>query len=118
MRYCRLLKLGGQKGGYLFPGALSDYEDMFYLMLEGIQASRPELISPTVDVREDFGLFRSVRRGGTSHALNMDIDEKFVRAMNRWRDEVNSEVLRADIVGAYSRLDTIRPTRLRYSYGF
>ena len=39
MRYCRLLKLGGQKGGYLFPGALSDYEDMFYSMLESIQAS-------------------------------------------------------------------------------
>ena len=39
MRYCRLLKLGGQKGGYLFPGALSDYEDMFYSMLESIQVS-------------------------------------------------------------------------------
>ena len=117
LRYCRLLKLGGQRGGYLFPGALADYEDVFYSMLEGIQASNPELISPSLDVREDFGISRSVRRGGTSHALNMGIDELLVKAINRWRDEMNSEVPRLDMPGTYSKLDTIRPYRLRYSHG-
>ena len=57
MRYCTLLKLGGQNGGYLFPGPMSDYKDMFYSMLEGIQMRRPDLISHSLDVREDFGLF-------------------------------------------------------------
>lgn len=37
MRHCRLLKLGGQDGGNSFPGCLSDYEDLFYPALEGIQ---------------------------------------------------------------------------------
>ena len=116
-RYCYLLKWSGQKGGYLFPGTLGDYEDMFYPMLEDIQSRRPDLISAKLNVREDFGLFRSIRRGGASHALNMNIRLSLVNAMNRWRGEMNSEVPRVDMPGTYARLDTIRPTRLRYSHG-
>jgi hypothetical protein len=116
-RYCWLLKTSGQVGGYLFPGTLADYEDMFYPMLEGIQSQRPDLISAKLNVREDFGLFRSIRRGGASHALNMDIRRNLVTAINRWRGEMNSEVPRVDMPGSYTRLDTIQPTRLRYSHG-
>ncbi len=98
MRYCRMLKQAGQKGGYLFPDPLSHYEDMFYSMLEGIQASRSDMISPSLDVREDFGIFRLVRGGGgASHALNMEIDEALVKAINRWRDKMNSAVSRLDL---------------------
>ncbi len=101
----------------MFPGTLGDYEDMFYPMLEDIQSRRPDLISAKLNVREDFGLFRSIRRGGASHALNMNIRLSLVNAMNRWRGEMNSEVPRVDMPGTYARLDTIRPTRLRYSHG-
>ena len=117
MRYCRMLKSSGQKGGYLFPDPLSHYEDMFYSMLEDVQAKRKDLIKPTVDVREDFGIHRSLRRGVTSHALNMDIDRALVDAINRWRSERNSEVARLDMAGTYSRLDSIMQTLLRYSSG-
>ncbi len=44
-------------------------------------------------------------------------DELLVKAINRWRDEMNSEVPRLDMPGTYSRLDTIRPYRLIYSHG-
>jgi hypothetical protein len=117
MRYCRMLKLSGQKGGYLFPDPLNHYEDMFYSMLEDVQAKRKDLIKPKVDVREDFGIHRSLRRGVTSHALNMDIDRALVDAINRWRSERNSEVARLDMAGTYSRLDSIMKTLLRYSSG-
>jgi hypothetical protein len=117
MRYCRLLKASGQEGGYLFPDPLGHYEDMFYSMLEDVQAKRKDLIKPTVDVREDFGIHRSLRRGVTSHALNMDINRALVDAVNRWRSERNSEVARLDMAGSYSRLDSIKPTVLRYSSG-
>ena len=117
LRYLRLLKLAGQQGGYLFPEPMVAYEEMFYSMLEDIQCRRPDLISKSLDVREAFGLFRSLRRGGASHALNMDIDERLVKAINRWQDEMHSEVPRLDMPGTYSRLDTIRPFRLRYSGG-
>ena len=117
MCYCRMLKASGQKGGYLFPDPLSHYEDMFYSMLEDVQAKRKDLIKPAVDVREDFGIHRSLRRGVTSHALNMDIARALVDAINRWRSERNSEVARLDMAGTYSRLDSIKPTVLRYSSG-
>ena len=90
---------------------------MFYSMLEDAQASRPDLIKATVDVREDCGIFRSLRRGVTSHALNMDIALALVDAINRWRSERNSQVARLDMCGNYSRLDSIKPTLLRYSGG-
>lgn len=117
LRYCRLLKKAGQVGGYLFPDPLSHYEDMFYSMLEEVQTRRPKLIRPKVDVREDFGIYRSLRRGVTSHATNMDVSSTLVDAINRWRSERNSEVARLDMAGSYARLDSIKPTVLRYSSG-
>ena len=115
MRYCRLLKSSGQKGGYLFPDPLSHYEDMFYCMLEDVQARRKDLIKPKVDIREDYGIHRSLRRGVTSHAINMDIGKALVDAVNWWRSELNSEVARLDMAGSYARLDSIKPAVLRYS---
>jgi hypothetical protein len=115
MRYCRLFKTSGKKGGYLVPDPLSHYEDMFYSRLEDTQAKRKDLIRPSVDVQEDYGIHRSLRRGVTSHALNMDINRALVDAINRWRSKRNSEVARLDMAGSYSRLDSIRPTVLRYS---
>jgi hypothetical protein len=53
IRYCRLFKTSGKKGGYLFSDPLSHYEDMFYSMLEDAQAERKDLIKPSVDVREE-----------------------------------------------------------------
>ena len=76
------------------------------------------MINKALDSCEAYGLFRSIRRGGASHALNMDVDDKLVKAINRWRDEMNSEVPNLDMPGTYSRLDTIRPMRLLYSFGF
>ena len=70
MRYCRLLKSEGQVGGYMFPDPLNHYEDMFYSMLEDVQARQKNLIKSSIDIREDFGIHRSIRRGFTSHVRN------------------------------------------------
>ena len=35
-RYLKFLEMSGQKGGYLFPGPMSQYDEMFYSMLEDI----------------------------------------------------------------------------------
>ncbi len=98
----------------MFPDPLSHSEDMSYSMLEDAQAERKDLIKPSIDVREDYGIHRSLRRGVTSHALNMDINRALVYSINRWRSKRNSEVARLDMAGSYSRLDSIRPTVLSY----
>jgi hypothetical protein len=91
---------------------------MFYSMIEYVQVRRPDLIKPKVDVREAFGIFRSLRRGAASHAINMGIDRALIDAVNRWRTERNSLFARLDMPETYSRLDTIKTTVLRYSGGF
>lgn len=118
LRYCRLLKQKGQVDGYLFPDNLGAYDDMFYSMVEAVQLRRTDLIKPKVDVREAFGIFRSLRRGAASHATNMGIDRTLIDAVNRWRTERNSQFARLDMAETYSRLDTLKPTVLKYSDGF
>jgi hypothetical protein len=66
---------------------LGKFADGFYTCLEHVQMTRPGLIKPEVEVREDYGLSRSCRRGVTTHAKNVGVDPDVVNANNRWRIE-------------------------------
>jgi hypothetical protein len=66
---------------------LTKYADGFYTCLEHVQVTRPDLIEADIDVREDYGLSRSCRRGVTTHARNIGIPEGVIQANNRWRKE-------------------------------
>ena len=120
-RYCRIQKLMGYRNGRLFTmkqpnGKLFEFDDAFYGVLEDIQGLRPDLIPASVDVREDYGILRSLRRGVTAHALNMKVDKTLVNAINRWRVEKQSiGAPNIDMADSYARLDVIKPTVLRYS---
>jgi hypothetical protein len=114
-RHCKMLKDKGKQGGRLFPGPLSKYEDMFYGMLEDVQVDSSQLIKASVDVREDYGILRSIRRGVTAHAINMKVDRDLIDAVNRWRSERTSLVPALNMSGMYARLDFIKPTVLRFS---
>ena len=64
MRYCPLARKLGKWDGRLVAlrqyrkGRLCDYEED-YSVLEAVQARRPDLIPPHVDVREGFGILGS-----------------------------------------------------------
>ena len=66
---------------------LNKFADGFYTCLEHVQTTRPELIDREVDVREDYGVSRSCRRGVTTHARNVGILPDVIQANNRWRSE-------------------------------
>lgn len=66
---------------------LGKFAEGFYTCLEHVQTSRPDLINQDVEVREDYGLSRSCRRGVTTHARNVGVDPDVVNANNRWRIE-------------------------------
>jgi hypothetical protein len=95
--------------------ALHEFEDDFMSILEAVQQQHPELIEASLDVRDSFGIFRSLRRGVTSHALNQHVDPKLIQAINRWRSERNSMVPNMDLTAIYARLDTLKPLILEYS---
>jgi hypothetical protein len=62
-----------------------DFEPQFFDRLEQIQASRPDLIHSSEDITEEYGIYRSFRRGSTSKATNKGLSPDVIDANNRWR---------------------------------
>ncbi len=62
-----------------------DFEQNFFDRLEQVQSSRPELIPPSDDIEEEYGIYRSFRRGSTSEATNQGLTPDVIDANNRWR---------------------------------
>jgi hypothetical protein len=43
------------------------------------------------DLQDAFGILRSLRRGFTSHAKNIEFPDEWINMMNRWRTERNCQ---------------------------
>ena len=120
IRCCNMQRLAGHRNGRLFTmnqpnGKLCEFEQAFYTVLEEVQGRRPDLISPQVEVRDDYGILRSLRRGVTSHAINMQVDSVLIHAVNRWRVERASDAPNSNMQDIYAELEHLKPTILRYS---
>jgi hypothetical protein len=61
------------------------FEPAFFDRLEQVQAMRPDLIPATDDVVEEYGIYRSFRRGSTSEATNKGLPPEVIDLNNRWR---------------------------------
>ena len=75
------------------------------------------MIEDNLDLREKAGIARSLRRGVTSHAQNVNVDKPLIEAINRWRTETNGGGNRGNLqmIDGYSQLDSLKPTFLRFS---
>jgi hypothetical protein len=75
------------------------------------------LIDKEMDVRESYGIMRSLRRGLTSHTKNMGIPEEELKSFNRWRSEVNGNggTGRLDMPALYAGLKSLTPALLRFT---
>ena len=111
----------GKRNGRLFTmllanRRLSEFDEIFYGILKDIQALNSDLISEDVLVREIYGILRSLRRGVTSHVLNIGMDERLFKAINRWRQEMTAMgSSRLDIVDVYAKLESIKAMVLSFS---
>ena len=117
------LEKAGITTGFLFttrPGdksTLSDFEDDFFEPLLDIQASKTlNLIDKKMDVRSEFGLWRSLRKGVTAHALNMGVPPELINAINRWRDERSRRGQPSRMIDVRANIEAIVPTAVRYSF--
>jgi len=92
----RLLSLyleRGVTGGPLFRenigaqqlATIRELDVLFHRYLLVVQDTMPEIIRPTVNVVRDFSVRRSLRRGATSQARNMNIPKDVIDLNNRWR---------------------------------
>mmetsp|Transcript_17572 Transcript_17572/g.49643 ORF Transcript_17572/g.49643 Transcript_17572/m.49643 type:complete len:426 (+) Transcript_17572:14374-15651(+) len=114
-----LTKIGKHHGRlverHLRPGKLVEFANDVFLAIERVQLRG--FIADDIDVRDQYGLDRSARRGSTAHARNMQVPLDIINANNRWRVEANSTTgnPRLDMVDVYSALDALLPTVLEYS---
>ena len=122
----RLLKVKkelGQTNGKLFrrnlqKAKLCEFEDDFYRVIERIQDTT-DLIPPEVNVRNEHGLPRTIRRSATAHARNMRLSSDLLNAIHRWGKEMNATtgVPRLDMQDTYTTIDSICPLMLEFSRG-
>ena len=121
VRYVDHLTIFGVSRGYLFSkrGAkrsnLSDFADEFFELLEDLQEAGKGGIPADMKVREEYSLWRSIRRGVTAHAINQGVPEHLVNLINRWRSEKNRQAQSAKMIDIYTELEALLPTALRCS---
>ena len=84
--------------------------------MEEVQ-STTDLIDSSLDLREEAVIGRSLPRGVTSHALNMEVDGNLINAINCWRTTTNGGTTATDtaMIDRYAKLDSLQPTYLRFS---
>ena len=98
---------------------LSDFEDAFYSAIEIYQKSEANEVSKLVpadcDIREEFGIWRSLRRGVTAHAINQGVPSDLINLINRWRSEKDKQAQHASMIDVYAELESLVPTTKKYS---
>jgi hypothetical protein len=80
-------------------------------------AERKLLGLETFDVREDFSINRSFRRGSETHALNQKVPEVVINAQNRWKkiEAAKGRKAHFSMIENYSDILLLIPTMVRYS---
>lgn len=122
-RLCDRLDDEGREGGFLFAQnenqfpTLADLADDFYSLLDDVKFYT-KLIPEHMDVRESFGLWRSLRRGMNNHAINSEVPQPLINLINRWRRERDNEGRRTpnDMLTLYTRLRDLHPTTVKFSW--
>ena len=69
------------------------------------------------DIREDFSINRSFRRGSETHALNQGVPEQVIIAQNRWKkvEAAKGRKPRFSMVEHYADIHQLIPTMVKYS---
>ncbi len=60
-------------------------EPKFFERLELVKDMYPQLMSSVDEISEEYGVYRSFRRGATSEAVNAGVSPVVIDANNRWR---------------------------------
>ena len=72
------------------PARARDYELYIMDALAEIQSDYPELIGPEIDVYEDVGVSRTLRRTAATRAQEAGVSSPDIDRMNRWRSIENA----------------------------
>jgi len=102
-RYMTSLNVAGVTAGPLFatdkgkPMSIGELDVLFHALLKDVQLKYPSVISPEIDVKAEYSVYWSIRRGATSEAQNAGIPEEGINAHNRWRKVMRAKGLKPGI---------------------
>jgi len=96
------------------------YEEVFHELLEVVQGRCPDLFPQDCDVRESYGLNRSLRRGATTLATFLSVPKAVMDMMNRWRSVENARgrLPSLPMREHYADISMLVVTFLLFSYRF
>ena len=92
---------------------LIEFEEDFMDVLVSVQLNS-DLIDQDLDLRKEAGILRTLRRGPTSHATNLQISPTLTNSINRWR-EIGKNPTNEQMIDHYAEVTTLKPTFLRFS---
>jgi len=125
-RLCLSLVRRDMWNGFVFQGKkgqqrkIGSYDSQFVERLERVQETMGCLFEPGIDVADAYGLRRSLRRGSTTEAGNLKIDERVVNMNNRWRkwEEARGRRPSMTMASHYTEVRLSLPVLWEYSYSF
>ena len=114
-----LAELGIERGWLFQDGDgnqkhMLDFADEFYNKLLEVEGLKPNLFPKGIDIIEDYGLARSLRRGATTRATNAGLDKDDIDWMNRWNTG-GEEVVSGPMRVVYAERRQLLTTYLRFS---
>ena len=82
-----------------------------------VQLSHSNLIDESIDVAEHFSIYRSIRKGSTARAIDMQVDPITIDLHNRWRtiESRGGSKATKSMKDYYSDLRLVINSRLAYS---
>ena len=101
-------------------GKVIDYWEMnnsFISEIELVQEAHPTLLDQTIEIGDNFSIFRSLRKGSTARATDMEVDETAIDLHNRWRtlERTGGQRSTRSMRTYYNDLRLTLKTRLTYS---
>ncbi len=92
-------------------------DEKFHDLLEDIHISHPHLFPDKLDIRDNYSVFRSLRRGSTARVVDMQLPESEINLHNRWRTSEAKRGQRSSksMCDYYTDLRLVLHTRLRYT---
>jgi hypothetical protein len=122
----RLARVLGEERREMGPAFCDDKGDMldywymnamFVKEVELVQKDEPNLVDQTIEVGDHYSIFRSLRKGSTARAVDMNVKETVIDLHNRWRnlERTGGQRSTRSMRAYYNDLRTAIRSRLTYS---
>jgi hypothetical protein len=125
-RLCVSLLRRNMRNGFVFQyrdgkqKKIRDYNEVFYERLGRVREEKWFLFEPGINISEEYGLRRSLRRGSNTEARNLKVRQPVIDMNNRWRKWENAKGRRPamEMSAHYTEIKMSLPILVEYSSSF